>query len=247
MTSSNSSEAVRASYSSSTAVAAVMERERPISSVHTAKKRIELLPDIPVWHRMLDVLMAAAALVLFAPVMLAIAILIRLDSPGPAMFRQKRVGRKGELFTFYKFRTLYADARTRFPELYRYQYTEDEINRLHFKVMHDPRVTRVGRWLRKSTLDELPNFWNVLTGDMAMVGPRPEIPEMLPYYDEKSLVKYAVRPGITGLAQTSGRGRLSFRDTVKLDVEYARTRSFGMDMKIIVNTIYRILLRDGAF
>ena len=234
-----------ASYTSGAAVAPALEKIGKHSP--PAHVDIELLPDISVAQRLFDMLVATIALIVFAPILLIVALIVRLDSPGPVLFRQQRVGRNRKLFTFVKFRTLYADARTRFPELYRYQYTPEELDKLHFKVTNDPRVTRAGRWLRSSTLDELPNFWNVLTGDMALVGPRPEIPEMLPYYDEASLVKYAVRPGITGVAQISGRGRLSFRDTVRMDIEYARNRSFGRDLIILVKTLHRIILRDGAF
>jgi lipopolysaccharide/colanic/teichoic acid biosynthesis glycosyltransferase len=108
-------------------------------------------------------------------------------------------------------------------------------------------VTPQGVWMRKSTLDELPNFWNVLTGDMALVGPRPEIPEMLPYYDQEMRLKFTVRPGITGLAQISGRGRLGFYETVQLDNEYVRNHSFLLDAKILVLTLIKIVTRDGAF
>ena len=108
-------------------------------------------------------------------------------------------------------------------------------------------MTPQGQWLRKSTLDELPNFWKVLTGEMALVGPRPEIPEMLPYYDREALLKFKVRPGVTGLAQISGRGRLSFHDTVALDVEYVLNRSLFLDLKIILLTVQKIVTRDGAF
>jgi lipopolysaccharide/colanic/teichoic acid biosynthesis glycosyltransferase len=120
--------------------------------------------------------------VLTLPLMLLVALIVRLDSPGPVVFRQVRIGRNGRLFRFAKFRTLYVDARERWPHLYAYRYTADEVAALHFKLRNDPRVTRVGRWLRTSTLDELPNLWNVLVGDVALVGPRPEIPEMLPSF-----------------------------------------------------------------
>ena len=178
---------------------------------------------------------------------MTIAAIVKLDSPGPAVFRQWRVGRDGRLFRFAKFRTLYVDAAARWPELYAYRYDPDELAALHFKMKNDPRVTRVGRWLRKSTLDELPNFWNVLTGDVALVGPRPEIPEMLPYYDDEGLKKFSVRPGVTGLAQVKGRGDLSFRDTVAFDVEYVHRRSFALDARILVQTVGTMLLRKGAF
>ena len=171
----------------------------------------------------------------------------RLDTPGPLLFFQPRMGAGTRPFRFVKFRTLYADARSRFPELYAYKYTPLELAELKFKVENDPRVTPQGRWLRKSSLDELPNFWNVLTGEMALVGPRPEIPEMLPYYEGEMLTKFDVRPGVTGLAQVSGRGRLGFHDTVALDVEYVRNRSFAYDMRILFKTVWMILKRDGAF
>jgi lipopolysaccharide/colanic/teichoic acid biosynthesis glycosyltransferase len=179
--------------------------------------------------------------------MLLVAIIVRIDSPGPVMFRQHRVGKDGRLFNFYKFRTLYADAQERFPELYRYQYTQDEIEQLQFKREEDPRVTRAGTWLRKSTLDELPNFWNLVRGDVAIVGPRPEIPEMLKYYTPDQMIKFSVRPGITGLAQTMGRGRLKFQQTNAYDVEYVKKRSFWFDCKIVIRTIKLVSRLDGAF
>jgi lipopolysaccharide/colanic/teichoic acid biosynthesis glycosyltransferase len=151
------------------------------------------------------------------------------------------------VFRFVKFRTLYADAKTRFPHLYAYKYSSEELKGLRFKVENDPRVTRVGQWLRKSSLDELPNLWNVVTGDMALVGPRPEIPEMLPYYQGEMLKKFTVRPGVTGLAQTSGRGRLGFYETVDLDVEYVHLRCALLDIRLLLRTVRMVVLRDGAF
>jgi lipopolysaccharide/colanic/teichoic acid biosynthesis glycosyltransferase len=203
-------------------------------------------PVSPV-RRAIECVVAAVLLLVSLPIMIAVAIIIRCDSPGPALFRHRRIGLNGRLFAFTKFRTLYADAKERWPELYAYQYSTEQIERLHFKIQNDPRVTRVGRWLRKSTLDELPNLWHVLTGDLSLVGPRPEIPEMLPYYDERGLKKFRVRPGVTGLAQVSGRGNLSFFDTVKLDVDYVERRSAWLDVKIIAATLVRTLRRDGAF
>lgn len=196
---------------------------------------------------MLEVAVAVPALILMSPILLLIAVMIRIDSPGPALFFQYRLGAGAKPFRFVKFRTLYVDARERFPELYAYRYTDQQIQSLRFKVENDPRVTRVGRWLRQSSLDELPNFYNVLTGDMALVGPRPEIPEMLPYYKGAMLEKFAVRPGVTGLAQTSGRGRLGFVETVDLDTQYVRTRTFLGDVGLLGRTIRMVVLRDGAF
>ena len=202
----------------------------------------------PAWYeRAFEIVFAATVLVLTLPVMLLIALIIRLDSPGPVLFFQKRVGKGGRLFTFVKFRTLYADARTRFPDLYAYKYTAEELSDLKFKVDEDPRVTRQGAWLRRTSLDELPNFWNVLTGDMALVGPRPEIPEMLTYYHDEMLLKFSVRPGVTGPAQIGGRGRLKFYETVERDLEYIRKRSFRYDLWVIYETIKKVLKQDGAF
>lgn len=202
----------------------------------------------PAWYqRAFEIVFAAIVLVLTLPVMLVIALIIRLDSPGPVLFFQKRVGKGGKLFTFVKFRTLYADARERFPELYAYKYSPQELSDMKFKIDDDPRVTRQGAWLRRTSLDELPNFWNVVTGEMALVGPRPEIPEMMPYYHDEMLLKFSVRPGVTGPAQVSGRGRLKFYDTVDYDIEYVRKRSFRYDLKVIFLTIKGVLAQDGAF
>lgn len=199
-----------------------------------------------VW-RSFEIVISVVALCCSAPVALLIALIIKLDSPGPALFWQRRVGQGGQPFWFCKFRTLYVDARERFPELYAYQFTAEEVENLHFKNEADPRVTRVGRWLRKSTLDELPNFINVLTGEMALVGPRPEIPEMVKYYLDEEKIKFTIKPGITGLAQISGRGRLKFHETARFDVAYVTSKSPWVDLKIILKTIYLIMKRDGAF
>jgi lipopolysaccharide/colanic/teichoic acid biosynthesis glycosyltransferase len=204
-------------------------------------------PATPLWLRAVESAIAALCLVLSLPVMAALAAIVCWDSPGPPLFRHWRVGKNGRLFKFTKFRTLYVDAKERWPELYAYRYTPDELKDLRFKISNDPRVTNVGRWLRKSTIDELPNLWHVLTGEMALVGPRPEIPEMRPYYSESALRKFSVRPGVTGLAQVSGRGVLTFRQTVRYDVQYVEQRSVRLDIKILAQTIYRTLRRDGAF
>jgi lipopolysaccharide/colanic/teichoic acid biosynthesis glycosyltransferase len=198
-------------------------------------------------QRAFECVAAATVLLLTAPIMLVMAIIIRRGTPGRALFFQTRLGVNCRPFLFVKFRTLYADAKQRFPHLYAYEYTEQELRSLTFKVVNDPRVTPQGRWMRTSTLDELPNFWNVLRGDLALVGPRPEIPEMLRYYNDETLLKFSVRPGITGLAQISGRGRLSFDETVSMDLEYVRTRSWRLDLKVLLLTASKILTRDGAF
>ena len=197
-------------------------------------------------RRSIEIVLAVTVLTAGLPVLLLLALAIRWDSPGPALFRQIRIGKGRRPFVFFKFRTFYADAKQRFPELYEYKYTPDEVSNLDFKNDNDPRVTRIGRWLRKSTLDELPNFINVLLGDASVVGPRPEIPEMLPYYSQEELLKFHVKPGLTGLAQVSGRNHLRFKETNALDVQYVRERSWKLDLRIFWKTTWCIVTRRGA-
>ena len=220
-------------------------------------------------RRVIDIGIALPTLLLTMPIMLIVGLLIRLDSPGPALFRQVRMTKcrrdvkkedllsqdgkerrnaamAGRPFLFIKFRTMYVDARERFPHLYEYDYSEEEIAKMTFKMNKDPRVTRIGHFLRKSSLDELPNFWNVLVGDMTLSGPRPEIPEMSPYYQEEQLKKFKVPAGVTGPAQIGGRGDLSFQDTVNLDAAYAVNRSLKGDIKIVWKTILAVIKCRGA-
>ena len=205
------------------------------------------LESTPLWRDIAERLIALVALIFLLPIIVVLAILVKLDSPGPVLFRQWRVGLGGRVFRFTKFRTYLADAKQRFPELYSYSYSPEDLDGLHFKVPNDPRMTRLGAFLRKSTLDELPNFWHVLTGEMSLIGPRPEIPEMLPYYTKAELQKFTVRPGISGQAQISGRGLLDFRSTVAADVMYVQQRSLLGDIRIALLTIYKVFLRQGAF
>jgi lipopolysaccharide/colanic/teichoic acid biosynthesis glycosyltransferase len=197
--------------------------------------------------RLIDCAGALIILFLASPLMVLIGVLIKIDSPGPAIFKQTRIGKGKKPFTFYKFRTMYVNAKERFPEFYRYQYTSEELMALYFKIPDDPRLTRFGRRLRKTTLDELPNFINLLKGDMSLIGPRPDIPEMIPYYQKWQEKKFEVKPGITGLAQVNGRGLLSFEETLGTDVEYVKNKSFWLDLKIILKTIKVTVLRIGAF
>lgn len=224
-----------------------MDSPVSMSGGRTADAGVVPKLHVPLGVRVFEISVALVMLVITAPIMLWMAVLIRRGTPGPALFFQKRLGVGAVPFRFVKFRTLYADARERFPELYAYRYTPEQMQTLHFKVESDPRVTPQGQWMRRLSIDELPNFWCVLKGDMALVGPRPEIVEMLPYYDDVTRTKFSVRPGVTGLAQVSGRGRLSFHDTVAYDLEYIRRRSFLLDLKILLVTVKMVLFRDGAF
>jgi len=197
--------------------------------------------------RAVDLLVSTVALAITLPIIAVLSIITRLDSPGPAIFRQLRVGQNGRVFTFFKFRTMYVDAKERFPELYAYKYTPEEWEQLFYKLPEDPRLTRFGRWLRKTTLDELPNLFNVVRGDMSLVGPRPELPEYVMYYSPEQLLKFSVKSGVTGLAQVSGRGTLPVQDQIDADMEYVSKRSFWFDMSILLRTVRMVLLRHGAF
>jgi lipopolysaccharide/colanic/teichoic acid biosynthesis glycosyltransferase len=197
--------------------------------------------------RLLDLIVAIPAFLLSLPIIVVLAIMIRADSPGPVVFRQVRVAKGGGTFHFYKFRTMQVDARKKFPELYKYQYDPETIRTMRFKLIDDPRLTRVGSYLRRTSLDELPNLLNVITGQVSLVGPRPEIPEMLPYYEDWQRAKFSVKPGVTGLAQVGGRGLLTFQDTIAADLRYVGQRSFWLDLRVIFQTVVEIVKRQGAF
>jgi len=197
-------------------------------------------------RRVLDILLSVLMLAAAAPVLVVVAAAIRIDSPGSAIFRQPRVGRGGRLFTFYKFRGMYVDARERWPELYDYDYSASQLHDLRFHPARDPRVTRVGRFIRRTSIDELLNLCNVLKGDMNIVGPRPEIPEMMPHYGDAVATFLSVKPGITSLAKVTGRDELTFTETLALDLEYIRCRSIPLDLKIMCATAATVLLQRGV-
>jgi len=197
-------------------------------------------------RRAADVVISLILLVLLAPVGLAVAACIALDTRGPVLFRQPRVGRGGVAFEFVKFRTMHVNARERFPHLYDYQFDRRELATMYFKLSDDPRLTRFGRWLRRTSLDEIPNLLNVLQGQMTLVGPRPDLVEMLPNYTQAQLVKFSVKPGLTGLAQVSGRNILRFQETVAADLYYVEHRSLRLDLKILKRTVRVVAQQVGA-
>lgn len=192
-------------------------------------------------------LFAIIVFVLLFPLLILIAVAIKIDSQGPVIFSQYRMGKGRKRYVFYKFRTMYEDARRRYPSLYKYEYTRSEIKRMKFKIEDDPRLTPFGKYIRKTSLDELPNLINVIKGDMSLVGPRPEIPEMLRYYSKEQLIKFSIKPGVTGLAQVSGRGLLTFQETINLDILYVREKSIKTDINISLKTIIVVLKAVGAF
>jgi lipopolysaccharide/colanic/teichoic acid biosynthesis glycosyltransferase len=207
--------------------------------------------------RALDVAVSAVLLLVLLPVFLALAVAIRLDSSGRALYRQRRIGRNQEPFTVNKFRTMHSGAghethrefvigliaaRELAPGETHAQ--RDQTN--FFKMANDTRVTRVGRFLRKSSLDELPQLWNVLRGDMSLVGPRPPIPYEVEHYPPHWFDRFAVKPGMTGLWQVSGRSELGLEEMIALDVEYARTRSPWLNVKILARTVPVVFAGRGA-
>ncbi len=189
----------------------------------------------------IDRVLATIGLLLVSPIILAVAFAVRIDSPGPAFFRQTRIGRGGRPFTFWKFRGMFVDARQRFPEMYDYRYSAEQIQNLRFHPGEDPRVTRVGHFIRRTSLDELPNLLNVITGDMSLVGPRPEIPELIPYYGRAAKTVLSVKPGITSLAKLIGRDNITFQETLELDLRYIRERSLRMDLGVLFGTVWMVL------
>ena len=193
--------------------------------------------------RLVDVIGAAIALVLASPVLLLIAIAIKLDSRGPILYRSTRIGRGGRPFTFLKLRSMVHDADRHRRHLKHLNEADGPV----FKICNDPRVTRVGRFLRITSLDEIPQFVNVLRGEMSLVGPRPPIPEEVAQYEPWQMRRLDVRPGITCLWQISGRSRIGFQEWMRLDLEYIRNQSFGLDAKILLRTIPAVLSQEGAY
>jgi exopolysaccharide biosynthesis polyprenyl glycosylphosphotransferase len=191
--------------------------------------------------RLFDIVGAATALLLAAPVMAAIALAIRLEDRGPVVFKQVRVGLKGQPFNFYKFRSMSVDAEARLPQL------QSELNGVLFKMRSDPRVTRVGRFIRRLSLDELPQLLNVLQGQMSLVGPRPALPREVAQYEQDVHRRLDVRPGLTGLWQVSGRSDLSWDDTVRLDLYYVDNWSLLQDLMILTRTVGAVLNSRGAY
>jgi len=200
--------------------------------------------------RVLDVTISALAIVVLSPAIMVVWIAIHLDSRGPAVFRQRRIGRGEKPFNCFKFRTLRHKAdesvhREAIRRLWASEPLSDDPD-APYKLTNDPRVTRVGRWLRRTSLDELPQFFNVLRGEMSIVGPRPAIPYELEYFRDWHHKRHIVKPGITGICQVRGRGRLRPEATLEMDVEYAMNWTLWTDLKLIALTFPAVLWGRGA-
>ena len=192
--------------------------------------------------RTFDVVVAAVAMVVTAPIALAAAIAVKVDSSGPVVFSQVRVGRDSKPFSVLKFRSMAADAEDRLAGLLALNEADGPL----FKMAEDPRVTRVGRFLRKTSIDEFPQLWNVLRGDMSLVGPRPALPHETEEWDALLAQRLRVKPGITGMWQVSGRSDTSFEDYTRLDLYYVDNWSLATDLAILIKTVPVVLLRRGA-
>jgi exopolysaccharide biosynthesis polyprenyl glycosylphosphotransferase len=193
--------------------------------------------------RGIDIAVAALALLALSPLLIAVALLIKLESRGPVMYRHVRIGKNRQPFTMYKFRSMRQDAdklRTALLE------AQSGDNRL-FKDRRDPRITRIGAVIRRWSIDELPQFWNVLIGDMSVVGPRPQIPPEVANYEDWHYKRLAVSPGLTGLWQVSGRSELTFDEMVIYDIYYIENWSLGLDFRILLRTVPAVLQGRGAF
>jgi exopolysaccharide biosynthesis polyprenyl glycosylphosphotransferase len=214
--------------------------DRPTIISHT----VELDPDQLLFKRIFDITGSIAGLILLGISYLIFAPLIKLMSPGPVFFKQLRVGRNGRRFTMYKYRSMTADAEERKKELL----DRNELEGAIFKIKDDPRVTRLGRLMRKFSFDELPQFINVFRGDMSLVGTRPPTPDEVHSYQKWHYRRMSIRPGMTGLWQVSGRNRIqNFNEIVKLDLKYIDSWSIWLDIQILFKTFFVIFQRDAAY
>jgi exopolysaccharide biosynthesis polyprenyl glycosylphosphotransferase len=200
-------------------------------------------PSTMAFKRALDIAVSALGLVLLAPILLMLGLLVRLESRGPALFKQLRAGRLGEPFQIFKFRTMCRDAQERVSEVI----SIDELEEPMYKLRSDPRVTRVGRFLRRTSLDELPQLFNVLRGDMSLIGPRPEEVWLVQRYGETERFRLQMRPGLTGPMQVHGRGELTFQERLAVEREYVENYTFEKDVRILLRTISTIFRARGAY
>lgn len=194
--------------------------------------------------RVLDIVLSFAGIIFLMPLFLVVAVMIKLEDPaGSVLFKQNRVGKNEALFPMYKFRSMVSNAEALKQQLM----SQNEVEGAMFKMKNDPRVTRIGRVIRKTSIDELPQLWNVLIGDMSLVGPRPALPSEVSEYTSYDKKRLTVTPGCTGLWQVSGRSNLSFEQMVELDLTYIRERSIIFDLKIMTKTVTVLLGSKDAF
>lgn len=194
--------------------------------------------------RVLDILISGSALLIFSPFLLFVALLVYLDDPGPIFYTQVRVGQNGQLFRFYKFRSMRVGADKMKDALIQQNESKDGVI---FKMKNDPRITRVGKYLRRFSVDEAPQIFNVLIGDLAIVGPRPPLPREVALYTLEERKRLHAKPGLTCFWQIQGRSDIPFKDQVRLDLQYISSQSLWMDIVIILKTVPAVLLGKGAY
>ena len=204
---------------------------------------VEFATEAVAVKRLFDVTLSLLGLIALAPVFLVIAVLVKTTSKGPVFYAQKRVGKGGRVFDFYKFRSMVINA----DEIKQKLMAQNEATGPIFKMKHDPRITNVGRFIRKYSLDELPQLLNVLKNDMSLVGPRPPIPEEVRKYKKWQTKRLAIQPGITCIWQTSGRSRIGFEDWVRMDIHYITNWSLWLDIKLLFKTVKTVITADGAY
>lgn len=223
-------------------MAAIVSRPTPQTHYVGTASAIQVVP-MPAWKRGIDMAGASLGTLLISPLLLLVSLAIILDSRGGPIYRQTRVGRGGKTFTCWKFRSMHRGADTMLAGLARY----NEADGLIFKMRDDPRRTRVGRLLRRTSLDELPQLWNVFRGDMSLVGPRPPLVSEVMGYTDAELQRLACVPGMTGLWQVTLRGRHNFADMVELDTRYAESIRLQEDLRILLLTLPTVLLGRGSY
>jgi lipopolysaccharide/colanic/teichoic acid biosynthesis glycosyltransferase len=205
------------------------------------------LPRRAPFKRIVDVVLGGILLTLALPILACLVVIIRLDSPGPALYGQRRIGHLGRPFTLWKLRSMYHHSSQTYHLQAAQDWFKEQRSGERYKTESDPRITRIGKYLRRSSLDELPQLFNVLRGDMSLVGPRPLMPYDRPSYKSWYFEREVMRPGITGLWQVSGRAELDFDELVRLDFLYLERWSIMLDLSILLKTIPAVLSRRGAF
>ncbi|MEG2353335.1 MAG: sugar transferase [Clostridium sp.] len=192
--------------------------------------------------RIIDCIFSVLGLIILSPVFFIISIIIKIDSKGPVLFKQIRVGKNGAEFGMYKFRSMVIDAESQLEKLR----NKNEMSGPMFKMKEDPRITKVGKFIRKTSIDELPQLLNVIKGEMSLVGPRPSLPKEVSQFDERYMKRLIVKPGLTCYWQVSGRNNIEFEEWMELDLKYIRERSTWIDMKLIFKTVLVMFKSDGA-
>ena len=222
----------------------VKENENVISSDIIQQSSLNQKSGYLLTKRVLDIIGSLVGIILLSPFILIVAIIIKVQDPrGPIFFKQKRIGKHGQEFYMYKFRSMVSNA----EELLKDLLEQNEICGAMFKIKDDPRITKFGKFIRKTSIDELPQLWNVIKGEMSLVGPRPPLPREVKEYDDYDKQRLTVTPGCTGIWQVSGRNNLSFKEMVELDLKYISERNIWVDIKIILKTILVLFGSKNAY